>query len=232
MTAALDPTGFVTPGDGTRLAYWRLGAGPPVVVVHGGLGSSLGWRPVAQRLAGHFEVFLYDRRGRGRSGDNPAHALEREIEDAEALLAIAGPGAALLAHSFGGAVALEVARRAQSGAVAAVAVYEPAVDVGGTIAPADIYNQFALSSDYIHAGFLGPGKFAIVGGSEMHVDMNPDAMEGVAALRWGLFYFVRGADAVLRLVGLDEESAEVATRYRAIKPLADAELRAVIPSDR
>jgi pimeloyl-ACP methyl ester carboxylesterase len=64
MTAALEPTGHVPSADGTRIACWRLGAGPPVVIVHGGLGSSLGWRPVAQRLAEHFEVFIYDRRGR------------------------------------------------------------------------------------------------------------------------------------------------------------------------
>jgi pimeloyl-ACP methyl ester carboxylesterase len=126
-------------------------------VVHGGLGSSLGWRPVAQRLAERFEVFLYDRRGRGHSGDNPAHALEREIEDAEALLGVAGPGAALLAHSFGGVVALEAAHRAERGAVAAVAVYEPAVDVGGTIAPADIERMQALIEQGEHDAALDIG---------------------------------------------------------------------------
>ena len=138
------PTGTVHSNDGTPIAYWRQGAGPPVVIVHGGLGSSLGWRPVAARLAQRFRVLVYDRRGRGHSGDGTGpYSLQCEIEDAEALLAVAGPNAALVAHSFGGAVALEAARRAAPGAVAAVAVYEPAVGVGGQIASAEI--------DWMHA---------------------------------------------------------------------------------
>ena len=148
MTATAPPTGFATSVEGTRLAYWRLGAGPPVVIVHGGLGSSLGWRPVAQRLADSYEVYVYDRRGRGHSGDSAdPHSLNREIEDAEALLAVAGPGVALVAHSFGGAVALEAARRDSSGAVGAVVVYEPAVGVGGAIAPAEIDRMQVLIKD-------------------------------------------------------------------------------------
>jgi pimeloyl-ACP methyl ester carboxylesterase len=50
----------------------------------------------------------------------------------------AGAGAALLGHSYGGAVALEAARTAAQGDVAAVAVYEPAVGVGGLIAQAEV----------------------------------------------------------------------------------------------
>lgn len=131
--------------DGTAIAYRRLGAGPAVVIVHGGLGTAAGWKQVAARLADRFEVFLFDRRGRGDSdtGGEP-HSLEREVEDVEALLAVAGPEAALVGHSFGGAVALEAARRATPRAVAAVTVYEPAVGVGGTIAAADIDAMDAL----------------------------------------------------------------------------------------
>lgn len=86
------------------------------------------------------------------------------------------------------------------------------------------YQQFAISSDVIHASFLGPARFTIVG-DEMHVDMNPGETEGAAALRWGLFYFVRGADAVFRLVGLDDDSQKLVARYAAIKQLADDELK-------
>ena len=54
------------------------------------------------------------------------------------------------------------------------------------------YEQFQIGSDYVHTSFLGPARFTIIR-DEMHVDINPDFIEGVAALRWGLFYFVRGA---------------------------------------
>ena len=36
--------------DGARIAYERIGSGPPVVIVHGGLGTSAGWRGVAEQL--------------------------------------------------------------------------------------------------------------------------------------------------------------------------------------
>jgi hypothetical protein len=89
------------------------------------------------------------------------------------------------------------------------------------------YEQFTVSSDYVHTSFLGPARFTIID-KEIHVDMNPDPIEGMAALRWGLFYFVRGADAVLRLVGLDADSQQVVARYGAITSLADDELQRVL----
>jgi pimeloyl-ACP methyl ester carboxylesterase len=80
-------------------------------------------------------VIVFDRRGRGGSDDGASpHSLAREVEDVTAILELAGPRAALAGHSFGGAVALEAARVAAPGAVVGVAVYEPAVGVGGTIA--------------------------------------------------------------------------------------------------
>jgi len=144
MTTTVAPTGRVRSRDGTEIAYWRLGAGPAVVIVHGGLGSSLGWRPVATRLAERFEVFVYDRRGRGHSGDALRHALEREIEDAEAILTLAERPVALVGHSFGGAVALETARRATPGSLAGVAVYKPGVGIDGAIALAEIERMQVL----------------------------------------------------------------------------------------
>lgn len=124
----------VQSADGTRIAYRRLGRGPAVVALHGGLGSWRSWEAVARLLGDRFEFFLVDRRGRGESDDGVApHALEREVEDARAVLAAAGPGAVLLGHSYGGAVALEAARTAAAGEVGALIVYEPAVGIAGAI---------------------------------------------------------------------------------------------------
>jgi hypothetical protein len=89
------------------------------------------------------------------------------------------------------------------------------------------YEQFQVSSDYVHTSFLGPARFTIID-TQIHVNMNPDPIEGMAALRWGLFYFVRGADAVLRLVGLDADSQLVVARYSAITSLAADELQKVL----
>jgi hypothetical protein len=65
----------------------------------------------------------------------------------------------------------------------------------------------------------------------MHIDMNPDPTEGMAALRWGLFYFVRGADAVLHLTGLDKDAERIVGRYAGIRGLAEDELLRVLGED-
>ena len=145
MSTAITPATFVRSADGTRIAFRSVGSGPPVVIVHGGMGTSAGWGRVAAKLAERFEVFAFDRRGRGQSDDGSrAYSFDRELEDLEAVLAVAGPGAALLGHSFGGAVALETARRAKPGQLRAVAVYEPAVGVGAAIAPEQIERMQVL----------------------------------------------------------------------------------------
>jgi pimeloyl-ACP methyl ester carboxylesterase len=50
-------------------------------------------------LAPHFTVFTYDRRGRGESGDRKPYAVEREVEDLDALIKEAGGGAYVARHS-------------------------------------------------------------------------------------------------------------------------------------
>lgn len=141
--------GSVTSLDGTPIAFRRVGAGAPVVTVHGGLGSAESWQSVAECLADRFEVFLYDRRGRGRSGfGTEPHTFEREVEDARAVLGVAGRGAALVGHSFGGAVALELARTAGVGELSKLVVYEPAVGVGDAIPPAAIAEMERLLAEH------------------------------------------------------------------------------------
>lgn len=134
------PVEFVVSPDGTRIAYRRIGSGRrTVVVIHGGLASSLSWLAVARRLADRFAFLLVDRRGRGASGDAKArHSLQREVEDAGAVLGVAGAGAALIGHSYGGAVALETARVAKPGEIGRLVLYEPAVRVSDLIPAAEL----------------------------------------------------------------------------------------------
>ncbi len=64
---------------------------------------------LAPRLSEHFTVFHYDRRGRGESTDTPPYAVEREIEDIDALITEAGGQAAVFGISSGAALAMEAA---------------------------------------------------------------------------------------------------------------------------
>ena len=85
---------------------------------------------LAPLLAPHFTVYVYDRRGRGQSGDTQPYAREREVEDIAALIQAAGGSAFLVGLSSGAALALEAA--ASGLAVQKVVAYEPPyVDDGG-----------------------------------------------------------------------------------------------------
>src|SRR2546425_38336 len=103
----------VTSKDGTKIAYDKQGEGPAVILVYGALCyRSFGSLPeLVKLLAPHFTVYNYDRRGRGDSGDTRPYAVEREVEDIEALIDEAGGQASLYGHSSGAALALEAALR-------------------------------------------------------------------------------------------------------------------------
>jgi pimeloyl-ACP methyl ester carboxylesterase len=112
--------------DGTTIGFDRSGEGPPIVLVSG----ATEYRAIASSasklvdlLAPRFTVFTYDRRGRGESGNAAPYAVEREIEDLDALVAEAGGSAFLVGSSSGGVLALDAA--ASGLAVTKLAVYEP-----------------------------------------------------------------------------------------------------------
>ena len=95
--------------DGTPIAVWRSGKGPPLVLIHGAAADHNRWAPVLTALQERFTVLAVDRRGRGQSGDASDYALEREYEDVVAVVESAGEGVSVLGHSYGGICALEAA---------------------------------------------------------------------------------------------------------------------------
>src|SRR5918996_2353811 len=117
----------VTSQDGTSIAYDRQGSGPAVILVGGAFVDRSENAPLAAELAEGFTVYNYDRRGRGDSGDTPPYAVDREIEDIEALIAERGGSAHLYGISSGGALALEAA--AAGVAIDRLAVYEVPYDM-------------------------------------------------------------------------------------------------------
>jgi pimeloyl-ACP methyl ester carboxylesterase len=99
--------------DGTAIAYDRIGNGPAVILVNGALvyRAFQGRGPLATLLADHFTVYTYDRRGRGESGDTLPYAVEREVEDLDALINEAGSTACVYGDSSGAALVMEAALR-------------------------------------------------------------------------------------------------------------------------
>lgn len=94
--------------DGTPIACQRTGTGPPLVLVHGTLGSCKRW-PILPALEKQFTVYAIERRGYGESGDTSDYAVEREFEDIAAVVDSIGDAVNLLGHSFGGFCVLEAA---------------------------------------------------------------------------------------------------------------------------
>src|SRR5262245_15167053 len=131
----------VTSRDGTRIAFWRSGEGPPLVLVHGATADhTTTWRFALPELERHFTLYAMDRRGRGGSGDAPSYALEREAEDVASVVDSIGAPASVLGHSYGGLCAIEAAL--QTDHVSRLILYE-AVPLRGTDAyPRGIISRF------------------------------------------------------------------------------------------
>lgn len=95
--------------DRTPIAFDEQGDGPALILVDGALSTrSSGSTPeLAKLLAERFTVYSYDRRGRGDSGETKPYAVEREIEDIDALIDEAGGSAFVYGKSSGGCLALD-----------------------------------------------------------------------------------------------------------------------------
>ena len=120
--------------DGTRIAFDRSGQGPALIIVGGALSDRSGNGPFVAPLARRFTVYSYDRRGRGDSGDTAPYAVEREIEDIEALLDAAGGSAFVYAKSSGAVLALDATDKL-SAKIKKLAVYEPPLIVDDSRPP-------------------------------------------------------------------------------------------------
>jgi pimeloyl-ACP methyl ester carboxylesterase len=189
--AAPGRRGVVRSADGTRIAWRREGGGPPIVLVHGTLGDAHAWDALAAQLSARFELVVYDRRGRGDSGPGAEpYALAREVDDLAAVLADVGEGATLFGHSFGGAVALELARTAP-GTFARLVLYEPPL---GALRPAGARRDLAACRQLIEQGRREEG---LALGIERLSSVTPDELAAVrASPTWALF--VQRADTFLR----------------------------------
>jgi esterase len=93
-----------------KLHFRKVGVGPPVLVLHGLLGSLDNWEPVTRRLADSFTVFAVDLRNHGQSPHHPDMSLDALCGDVAAFLREHGlERAHVIGHSLGGRVAMQFA---------------------------------------------------------------------------------------------------------------------------
>jgi pimeloyl-ACP methyl ester carboxylesterase len=115
--------------DGTTIAYQKTGDGPPIVLLNGGFRDHTIFDEFVPELAPRCTTYVYDRRGRGESGDAPGYAVEREIEDLDAVIAEAGGAAVVFAGSSGANLALLAALSGSP--ITKLALHEPYFRVDG-----------------------------------------------------------------------------------------------------
>ena len=87
-----------------------LGAGPPLIVLHGLFGSGTNWRGIARGLADCRHVFLLDLRNHGRSPHDDEMNYTVLAADVAAFMDDAGIDVAdIIGHSMGGKTAMRLA---------------------------------------------------------------------------------------------------------------------------
>jgi pimeloyl-ACP methyl ester carboxylesterase len=104
---------YVTSKDGTKIAFEEVGQGPTAILVDGAMAYRAfhGMSSLAAELASNFKTITYDRRGRGESDDTLPYAVDREIEDIDALIDELGGPAHLYGFSSGSVLALRAAAK-------------------------------------------------------------------------------------------------------------------------
>ncbi len=110
--------------DGTKISYEKQGAGPALIRVAAAAADHTDAEQLAAGFAGQFTVYNYDRRGRGGSNEASPYAVDREVEDIQALIEEAGGSAFLFGSSSGAVLALEAASKLGN-VVNKLFLYEP-----------------------------------------------------------------------------------------------------------
>lgn len=173
--------------DGTSIAFDKAGSGPALILVGGlfeqrAMESDTSKLAVYPLLTENFTVYHYDRRGRGDSTDTLPFAVEREVEDIEALIDLAGGSAFLSGISSGAALSFEAAL-ALGSKVKKLALYEPPYndDADARQAWANLRHQLK--------GTLAEGRMGdAVGLFMMSMGMPAEHLEGMRQMPfWGMF---------------------------------------------
>ena len=152
-------TGHVISADGTRIGYRQMGAGPGVILVHGGIQAAQNFMELGSALANDFTVYIPDRRGRGMSGGFGQHyGLVKDGEDMQALIQKTG-AKNIFGLSSGAIITLQTALLEPS--LTKVAVYEPPLPVAGV----DHSRMDKRYDKAIAKGNLGKGMVSIIKGT-------------------------------------------------------------------
>lgn len=184
-------------------------AGPPgVVLIHGTLVTDALYRPFARKLSVLLgrPVHCYNRRGRAGSSPQPDdYSVKTEISDLAAVLRETG-STDVVAHSYGGFVALQAARTLP---INRLVTYDAAVSLSGNLS----HRWRPELEDAVAAGQLNHAWAHLVQG---------------LATAGPLSYLPLGA---LRMLSILSARTNLGAEMRQLLPTAVKEMRAVLDAD-
>ena len=159
--------------DGTAIAFDRVGHGPSVIFVGGALNSAVRNFPpfveLARLLEPRFTIYRFDRRGRGDSGDVQPYAIEREVQDLQALISDAGGTAAVYGFSSGAVLGVEAVARGAG--ITKLVLLEPPLPTGDGAAK----DELAKTAEMIRTGRRGDAVASFLTG----IGLPSEAVEGM-----------------------------------------------------
>jgi pimeloyl-ACP methyl ester carboxylesterase len=190
---------------GLEIAYDRVGGGPPLVLVHGGLADAREWRPQLAGLSDDFTVIAWDEPGAGRSSDVPADfGLAGYATALAGLVETLGAPAHVCGLSWGGTVTLELYRRRP--------------ELVATLVLADTYAGWkgSLSEPEVRARVAGAERMLTTPAETFHPTIS------------GLFAGEPPRDVMELLFAVAADVRPESVRV-AVGAMAEADLRDVLP---
>ncbi|HEX2064315.1 MAG TPA: alpha/beta hydrolase [Acidimicrobiales bacterium] len=192
---------------GLAIGFRRAGEGPPLVLLHGGMGDSRGWPDQLRDLSEEYGVVAWDAPGCGSSSDPPETFGLPDYADSLAgfvdALDLGRPH--VLGHSFGSGLALEFYRR-HPGLPRSLILAGPYAGWAGSLPAEEVEKRLRLA---LETAELLPGRF------------DPRSIPG-------LFSDVMPADKRELLALVMSDARPAGTRVMA-QAFAEADLRDVLP---
>ncbi len=138
---------FSSPIEGFRLAYDRVGSGPPVILLHGWPGDRTDYRELVPLLAGSAEVVVPDLRGFGHSEkhlDEPEQAYSgaAQARSIAGLIDELGLGPAVIAGYDVGSFVAQTVARTRPDLVRALVVSPPLPGAGRRVLSPEAAREF------------------------------------------------------------------------------------------
>jgi pimeloyl-ACP methyl ester carboxylesterase len=174
---------FSTRDDGPVIGGRRAGAGPPVLLLHGGPGLGFEYLgDLADELAEENDVAWYQQRGLAPSAAAGPYAVGVDVDDARRVLdALGWEKAYVVGHSWGGHLALHLARAMPERLLGVLSV-DPLGAIGDGCWPAFDAELFRRTPENMRERAREIDELAMAGGADESL-----ALEGLR-LVWPAYF--------------------------------------------